>query len=243
MLILAVYLSKRQPIVTIETPKIIQAELIFVDTKTFLPEEEKLPEKVEVLPLEKPTELKQTAAIEPTEIEQSPPALEEQPALVEPELIEDEPVVVETKATEQVIDPAPLDFPTPAIESPKEKNNIYQKPIQDIAKSQLRSLQQSKLNSLAAQAASEYRQQRDHPKIGGSLNDSFLSEEERFEQKVTTSVDCSSTASQTVATVLGFMGGRVKCSEPPPFDEFIQKRLNKTAELPALQQQEQNKQY
>ena len=116
-------------------------------------------------------------------------------------------------------------------------NSLYQLPLQDIAKDQLQRYQQGKLDNLAAQAASEYRQQLNSPTLFSKPQDSFMTEDEKLMQKVTKSVDCSSATNQTLAIVMGIMGGAIQCSKPPPFDSFIQKRLNKTAELPALNQQ------
>lgn len=245
VLIAALYFGKKAPIALPETPSIIQAELLFVDTASFLPaeasqaQEEELPapepepepepEKPKPSPATTEEKTRAQAIIsEPNEPTPLPmPEVEEQQE--DQELTDD---VVPNETQEPFANDTILSA-TEAVKS--SENTIYQQPIQDVAKSQLHSLQQRQLNSLAAQAASEYRQQRDHPTIGAPEGDSFLTEEERFTQKITTSVDCSSTTNQTLAVVMGIMGGRVKCSEPPPFDSFIQKRLNKRAELPALQ--------
>jgi hypothetical protein len=240
------YLGKRKSILPVEKPPIIQAELLFVDTSSFLPTEELLQQEDEISTIEATSELPAVISEENTEIEVQAAELEEAPFPAEPDLekkpVEDEPTDTQTPESEQATESPLIDDTLPALEAAKNQKNIFQQPLQDIAKSQLNSYRQSKLNSLAAQAASEYRQQRDHPKLGAAESDSFLTEEERFEQKMTTSVDCSSASSQTLATVAGFMGGRVKCSEPPPFDAFIQKRLNKTAELPAMQNQDNSNQ-
>ena len=120
---------------------------------------------------------------------------------------------------------------------PTTPSNVYQQPLQDIAKDQLQRYQLGKLDNLAAQAATEYRQQLNSPTLFSKPQDSFMTEDEKLMQKVTKSVDCSSATNQTLAIVMGIMGGAIQCSKPPPFDSFIQKRLNKTAELPALNQQ------
>lgn len=239
------YMSKPKAIVSLEKPPIIQAELLFVDTATFLPAEESL-QQVDELPLiEKAAEVpintpKDTspAKAPPSEYDNFPPPEAEQIK----EGVEEEITPPETSVPEEETDSVAVAESLPTLESTEKPKNIFQQPLQDVAKSQVNAYQQSKLNSLAAQAAIEYRQQRNHPKIGAAESDSFLTEEEMFEQKITTTVDCSSASKATLATVLGYMGGRVKCSEPPPFDAFIQKRLNKTAELPAMQNQDKKQQ-
>lgn len=155
--------------------------------------------------------------------------------LVEPELVEEAPQVEEItdKAAEAEL-VAPSHTAPQVTES--EINNRYAQPVQDVVQGQLYNYQQGKLDKLAAQAATEYRKQLTSPTLLPTPQESFVTEEERYMQKVTTSVDCSSATNQTLAIVMGIMGGAVRCSEPPPFDSFIQKRLNKTAELPALQQ-------
>ncbi|MEP7704099.1 hypothetical protein [Paraglaciecola sp. 25GB23A] len=234
------YIGKHKPIVSLENPPIIQAELLFVDTASFVPVEESLPADDEQTPSAVETEIpKEITAPEEQGLEPENLAL---PPELDPvkEPINDESKVEE--APEPEIESPPVNDTPPTFAASDEQQNRFQQPVQDVAKSQLNSYQQSQLNSLAAQAASEYRQQRDHPKLGATESDSFLTEAERFEQKVTTSVDCSSASSQALATVAGFMGGKVKCSEPPPFEAFIQKRLNKTAELPAMQNQDNSNQ-
>lgn len=115
------------------------------------------------------------------------------------------------------------------------ETNYSNQAIRDVVKDQLNSYQNNKLENMAAEAAKEYRKQLTSPTLFGKQEESFLTEDEKFEQKITTSVDCSSATNQTMATVMKLLGGRVKCSEPPPFDSFIQKRLNKSAHLPAIQ--------
>lgn len=155
--------------------------------------------------------------------------------IVEPELVEDTPQIEEI--TNKPAEP-PLVTPTKTAPQAAEPaiNKQYSQPVQDLVQGQLYNYQQEKLDKLASQAAAEYRKQLSSPTLLPTPQESFVTEEERYMQKVTTSVDCSSATNQTLATVMGIMGGAVRCSEPPPFDSFIQKRLNKSAELPALQQ-------
>ena len=155
--------------------------------------------------------------------------------LVEPKLVDEA-----TQVEEITDEPAEPPLVTPSSIAPQVTesaiNNQYAQPVQDVVQGQLYNYQQGKLDKLAAQAAAEYRKQLTSPTLLPTPQESFATEEERYMQKVTTSVDCSSATNQTLAIVMGIMGGAVRCSEPPPFDSFIQKRLNKTAELPALQQ-------
>lgn len=182
-----------------------------------------------------------------TEVEEEPPlkssaplpAPEETKPEQKPE-VEEQERAEEPPQTEQVSDNVASLPPITTKETPPAAvsavKNQYRQPLQDLVKDQLNGYQQGKLDKLAAQAAAEYRKQLTSPTLLPTPKESFLTEEEKYMQKVTTSVDCSSATNQTLAVVMGIMGGAVKCSEPPPFDSFIQKRLNKTAELPALQQ-------
>jgi hypothetical protein len=187
------YLGKRKPVVSLEEPPIIQAQLLFVDTATFLPVEESLPADDKKSPIAEEAEIpKEITETEEQSLEPENLARPTESDVIEP--INDEPRV---EASEQEIESPPSDDTLPTLVATDKQQNMFQQPVQDVAKSQLNSYQQSQLNSLAAQAASEYRQQRDHPKLGATESDSFLTEAERFEQRVTTSVDCSSTSSQT----------------------------------------------
>lgn len=147
---------------------------------------------------------------------------------------------------------APLNVPATEMDAPKPQiaksdlppimkeqatfSQDFNQPMQDVVQGQLHNYQISKLDAMAEQAAAEYRKQLTSPTLFSKKDESSLTEEEKFAQKITTNIDCSSTTNQTMAVVMRIMGGSVKCSEPPPFDSFIQKRLNKTAELPAMQQ-------
>ncbi|KXI29295.1 hypothetical protein [Paraglaciecola hydrolytica] len=181
--------------------------------------------------IEQPPQLEpEQTVLEPIEAEVLPGQEEEELELVEAETPAEQP---EEKVV-QTIAPPPSSISKQPVESTSK--NQYTLPVQDLVKGQLHNYQQDKLDKLAKQAATEYRRQLTSPTLLSKPQDSFVTEEEKFIQKITTSVDCSSATNQTIAIVMGIMGGAVKCSEPPPFDSFIQKRLNKTAELPALQQ-------
>ncbi|WP_340680001.1 hypothetical protein [Paraglaciecola sp.] len=208
---------KKSPLIESE-PNPIIAQLYY-----YTPPAE--PEIEETLPIEMIEELP----------EQPSPEKDPEPQIAEPELLEEieEPELVEpppAKVTPLTKEQAATI--KPQVAQPTENTQS----VQDLVAGQLNDYRQGKLDNLAAQAAKEYRKQLTSPTLLTKPQDSFMTEEERFIQKVTTSVDCSSTTNQTLAIVMGLMGGAVKCSEPPPFDSFIQKRLNKTAELPALQQ-------
>jgi hypothetical protein len=190
------------------------------------------------------TEREDLVPVDTTEDFPEQPAPEQSAELVvaEPELNEE---INEAELVEQVLEveqsppkvaPPPPQISATAPSSDSEEKNKYKQPLQDVVQGQLNNYRQGKLDNLAAQAAKEYRKQLSSPNLLSKPQDPFVTEEERFVQKITTSVDCSSATNQTLAIVMGIMGGAVKCSEPPPFDSFIQKRLNKTAELPALQQ-------
>jgi hypothetical protein len=226
----ALYLSNKKNTkkAEIAPPSIIQAELIFVDIQV---SDNNVEKQSENPPIEVEVPLQNTDEITENVLNNDPiPRLNTLPES-EPENVEDETSILERSERPQITENLASD----------NQDDIYQLPVQDVAKSQLHSYQQSKLESLAAQAASEYREQQNHPQLNTSNFESFMTEDEKIAQKATTTVDCSSATNQTMSIVMGLMGGRVRCSEPPPFDSFIQKRLNKTAELPAMQNQD-NKQ-
>jgi hypothetical protein len=68
-----------------------------------------------------------------------------------------------------------------------------------------------------------------------------MTEDDRFKDNLKIRADCSSTSKQTAAVLLGFLGGQIDCSTPPPISGFIQNRLNKKSRLPRKNQQEGQK--
>lgn len=184
------------------------------------------------------SEIKEPEPVEPEIKEPEPapePILQDTMTKVEPPAKPIEtPVSKEPLLTEQTEEDELPETNKEAL--PTAPSSLYQQPLQDIAKDQLQRYQLGKLDNLAAQAAKEYRRQKNSPVLPSKAQDGFISEDEKLMQKVTKTVDCSSTTNQTLAIVMGIMGGAIQCSKPPPFDSFIQKRLNKTAELPALEQ-------
>ena len=226
LLFTLLYISKRE---TKIPPVENEASPIIAQLYYYTPPVEPEIEIEELVPIETIEDVPEQA------IPEESPELEiTQPVVIdEPELVEQVPEIEQPKPN--VAQQTPK-IPATALVSDPEENNKYKQPVQDVVQGQLNGYRQGKLDNLAAQAAKEYRKQLTSPTLLTTPQDSFITEEERFMQKVTTSVDCSSTTNQTLAIVMGIMGGAVRCSEPPPFDSFIQKRLNKTAELPALQQ-------
>ncbi|GGD71110.1 hypothetical protein [Lacimicrobium alkaliphilum] len=81
---------------------------------------------------------------------------------------------------------------------------------------------------LAEQAASEYRQQQQNPI--GEIPDytEKLSEDEKLRQAITKEVNCEAGINSTIATVMRFAGGAVRCSKRGAFQQYIDKRLDKT---------------
>lgn len=97
----------------------------------------------------------------------------------------------------------------------------------DLAKQHLSRYSQQRNQQMAQDAARAYRQQRISPDFPAAQVDPFKTEEEKFQESVEVKADCSSTANKSVAMVASIFGGNIKCSKPPPFQDFIDKRLNK----------------
>jgi hypothetical protein len=83
---------------------------------------------------------------------------------------------------------------------------------------------------LAERAAKLYQQLKTAPTISSVTIDPYLTEDEKFQQKLTVKVDCSSTLNKTIAVISGITGGALDCSKTPQFDSYIDRRLNKLAD-------------
>lgn len=97
----------------------------------------------------------------------------------------------------------------------------------DLAKQHLNRYSQQRNQQMAQDAARNYRQQQRSPDFPAANVDPFKTEEEKFQESVEVKADCSSTANKSVAMAAFLFGGNIKCSKPPPFQDFIDKRLNK----------------
>jgi hypothetical protein len=114
-------------------------------------------------------------------------------------------------------------------------------PATSMAKRHLNNFQQQQRNRVAEQASRYYQQHKNSPIINNQAKNSFMTEDDRFKDNLKIRADCSSTSKQTAAVLLGFLGGQIDCSTPPPISGFIQNRLNKKSRLPRKNQQEGQK--
>ncbi|MFQ3189660.1 MAG: hypothetical protein ACI936_000785 [Paraglaciecola sp.] len=111
-------------------------------------------------------------------------------------------------------------------------------PITSMAKRHLKSFQQQQQNRIAKQASRYYQQHKNSPIIDDEVKNSFMTQDEKLRDNLKVRADCSSTSKKTTAVLLGFLGGTVDCSKPPPINGFIKNRLNKESLLPKQYQQE-----
>lgn len=173
--------------------------------------------------------------IEP-EPEQSP--VEEQQPVAKDILKNEIPEYVEAKLPEkETQEIAELDNLEQDIASPtSDPVTDNQKPTADIAptvvsrdlaRQHLNNYSQLRNQQMAQDAARAYRQQQVSPDFPAAKVDPFKTEEEKFQESIQVTADCSSTTNKSVAMVASLFGGNIKCSKPPSFQKFIDKRLNK----------------
>lgn len=212
-------------------PDVIQATLIF---ELPLPVVET---PVEVIEQEKPQ------AVEPEE----PIPVEETPedSQIEP--------IAEPKVQAIPI-PAQPEEPLPKTEEDKpeepmqnneilimDKNNTakssseMRSPVTSMAKRHLSNFQQQQRNKVAEQASRYYQQHKNSPVLDNEVENPFMSEDEKLRDTLKVRADCSSAGKKTTAVLLGFFGGQIDCSKPPPINSFIQDRINKKSQLPKQQ--------
>lgn len=97
----------------------------------------------------------------------------------------------------------------------------------EMLRKHLSSINSQHTQQMAENAATEYRRKRISPSFPAANVDPFQTEEEKLLEDAVVEVDCSSTVNKSVMAVAGLLGGMMKCSKPPPFQSFIDKRLNK----------------
>ncbi|MDF2176688.1 hypothetical protein P2G88_00305 [Aliiglaciecola sp. CAU 1673] len=99
--------------------------------------------------------------------------------------------------------------------------------LNSLVRRQLGNMQQMQRQQLGEQAAREFRQQQTNPI--GHIPDiqPMQSEEETFLESQRIEANCDNNAKAAIAGVLSLMGGQVRCSRPPDFQQYIDRRLNK----------------
>lgn len=112
-------------------------------------------------------------------------------------------------------------------------------PATSMARRHLSSFQRQQRNRVAEQASRYYQQHKNSPVIDNKVKNPFMTEDEKLRDSLKVRADCSSASKQTAAVLLGFLGGQIDCSTPPPISGFIQNRINKKSNLPGKNQQEE----
>jgi hypothetical protein len=208
-------------------PNVIQATLLFdlptlpqKETNAVIEEEKPLPaEPEEVIPL---VETLDESQVNPVAEPEVPPL-----KIPTPELNQNVDLPEETEENNKVDETPPTD-----------KNNTasaslnVNAPATSLAKRHLKSFQKQQQYNMAEQASRTYQKHKNSPELDTELQDPFVTEDEKFIDSLKVRADCSSTSKQTAAALLGFLGGQIDCSTPPPINSFIQDRINKKSLLP-----------
>jgi hypothetical protein len=217
---------------------VIQATLIF-DLPPLAPEipvevmKEEAPTPVEEeIPVDETPEESQIKPILEPEVQATPiPPQPQAPTPKSKDEVKEKPEkndeVSEITPSEQLI------TPTPSSEIRSRATNM--------ARRHLNSFQQQQQNRIAEQASRYYQQHKNSPVINNEVKNPFMSEDEKFRDTLKVRADCSSTSQKTAAVLLGFLGGQVDCSKPPPIDGFIKNRINKESLIPGQYPQEYQK--
>jgi len=123
---------------------------------------------------------------------------------------------------------APDSQSSTATESGSEVKPVNPAEYQSAAQRHLSGWQYRQQQQVAEQASREYRQQRQNPV--GEIPDytQKLSEDEKLRQAITKEVNCEAGINGAIASVMRIAGGAVRCSERGAFQQYIDKRLNKT---------------
>ncbi|WP_232787644.1 hypothetical protein [Paraglaciecola sp. MB-3u-78] len=217
--------------------EIIQASLVF-DLPPLIPEipveemKEDIPPPIE---LEEKSAVAETPPDNPIEpisepgVPASPPQAQPLPPKRETEVPEAAPNNEENEMTpnEQRVTPIP--------------SSEVHAPATSMARRHLNSFQQQQRNKMAEQASRYYQQHKNSPVINAEVKNPFMTEDEKLRDSIKLRADCSSASKQTAAVLLGFLGGQIDCSTPPPISGFIQNRINKKSDLSGKNQQKEQK--
>jgi hypothetical protein len=217
--------------------EIIQATLVF-DLPPLIPEipveeiKEDTPPPIEPEEKSAVAETPPDNPIEPIsepEVQANPPPTEPLPPKREAEVPEAAPKNEVNKITpnEQKVTPIP--------------SSEVRAPATSMARRHLNSFQQQQRNNMAAQASQYYQQHKNSPVINAEVKNPFMTEDEKLRDSLKVRADCSSASKQTAAVLLGFLGGQIDCSTPPPISGFIQNRINKKSNLSGKNQQREQK--
>ncbi|MFT2091774.1 hypothetical protein [Paraglaciecola sp. 2405UD69-4] len=211
----------------------IQARIIFdvapVSVVEKPPVEEPLP-----VSAEKPSvDVNAQLVVDSKDVEKIIEAEVPPPAAPEPEPILDTPSVEAAPPTkpekaETTNEPAPETAETQSQSS----QAVVNSPVTSMARRHLGSFQQQQHQRMAEQASRQFQESKNAPFINTKEKDPFMTEDEKLQESLKVRADCGGTTKATAALLLGYMGGNIECTQPPEIDGFIQKRLNKTQDLP-----------
>lgn len=214
-----------------EKPIIVQARLY---TPPPIPVVE--PEIIETTPSEtlpKPQVQEQRTSVQSDEV----PPVEDTVVIEEapPRPVEvNEAEVAEPMTIVTELNKAPVDLPeesAPQIPLVKPKS-IYS----SRAETDLRALQQRRLNRLASEAARDFQYNKTHPDLNTSpkTQPQLTAEEERaiadqklYSQRPTIKTNCKKTGGKVLNILGSLVGGAVQCQKTPGIKSFIKKRVEK----------------
>ena len=94
------------------------------------------------------------------------------------------------------------------------------------AQKQLQQVQDQAYQTLLQQQTAQYRSAQSQATTRPSTIP-VLSETQKLAEQTQIKANCSHTLNRSLALLSGITGGTVKCSKPPPINEFIKKRLEK----------------
>lgn len=124
----------------------------------------------------------------------------------------------------------------PAVETAPVKNDstkaTISKPVTSMARRHLGNFHQQQHQRMAEQASRNYQESKNSPFINTEEKDPFMTEDEKLQESLKVRADCGGATKGTAALLLGYLGGNIECTSPPAIDGYIQKRLNKTQDLP-----------
>ena len=162
------------------------------------------------------------------EAEESPKVVPKESVVPEISAEEVQPVNTQPLANKDAEAIPPVQAPAPQKVLQKNYSAIDYSNASDVARQQLSGLNQSKLQSMAQQAAREYQQQKNAPKLELNPTDPFVTEDEKLRKSVQVNVNCDGYTNTAASVLSGLFGGTLKCTKAPKVDSFIQNRLNKT---------------
>lgn len=159
-------------------------------------------------------------------------ALSVQAEQSEPETpkVEEQPSEKPSEETAAELQTTPSENPIPSTQqaiTPSTKQTGDHSSSRNLARQHLEQYFRQQYQHDATQASKDFQVSKDSPTLPKQEYDTFTTEDEKLRKRVQTRVNCESGVNKTLASLSSFVGGTLRCTDPPDVDKFINQRVKK----------------